>query len=36
VESETFLESDEHWRVLRSKQSGKVCYQLLELANANG
>lgn len=36
VESETLLESDEHWRVLRSKQSGKVCYQLLELANANG
>jgi len=36
VESETFLESDEHWQVLRGKQSGKVCYQLLELANANG
>ncbi len=36
VEGETFLESDEYWRVLRSKQSGKVCYQLLELAHANG
>lgn len=36
VESEEFLGSDERWQVLRSKQSGKVCYQLLELANANG
>ena len=36
VESEEFLVSDEHWQVLRSKQSGKVCYQLLELVNANG
>lgn len=36
VESEEFLASDERWQVLRSKQSGKVCYQLLELANANG
>lgn len=35
VESKEFLESDEYWQVLRSKQSGKVCYQLLELANAN-
>jgi 16S rRNA (guanine966-N2)-methyltransferase len=35
VESEEFLVSDERWQVLRSKQSGKVCYQLLELANAN-
>lgn len=36
LESDIFLESDEHWQVLRSKQSGKVCYQLLELANENG
>ena len=36
VESEKFLVSDECWQVLRSKQSGKVYYQLLELANANG
>lgn len=36
VENEEFMVSDERWHVLRSKQSGKVCYQLLELANANG
>lgn len=33
VESEKFLMPDDCWQVLRSKQSGKVCYQLLELAN---
>ena len=35
VESKEFLEPDEHWQFFRSKQSGKVCYQLLELAHAN-
>ncbi|MDH5552995.1 MAG: RsmD family RNA methyltransferase, partial [Nitrosomonas sp.] len=35
VESKELLEPDEHWQVFRSKQSGKVCYQLLELAHAN-
>lgn len=35
VESENFLVSDECWQVLRSKQAGKVCYQLLESTNAN-
>lgn len=36
VESEKFLVFDECWQALRSKQSGKIYYQLLELANANG
>lgn len=36
IEGENYLMPDKYWLDWRSKRAGKVCYQLLKLADSNG